>query len=371
MVKVCANKNLIAMRSGHDDFAAITATGDMINFQDYSDLACRPFDYGPGPESMLLLQKVACGTPQKVPTALPCLSLECDADKLTRSDVVSPSVSHALMDWSERRSTAAKMPIKYLLYIPPPPGLSLEEEEHEELISTSSSIEHKSPAASITSSECQESGPELPEDMPLSGWGAQAAIMPSIALDPALDGIDGLLNEIGHATAAYASQNLEMSDFCGCGISDAGAPPIPWRLISNYTDQEVSRFHQSLSHQDCAQKDVLHSNCQTLMIKHIPCRCSQKEVMDAVAAVGFGDLYNFFYLPVRRVHMRNFGYAFIGFPDTDTTQRFAVAMTGYRFPCRRSPKACAVAPAHIQGFGDDIEKMSKSRSMWKLPRPSN
>lgn len=364
-------KDLIAMRSGHDDFAAITATGDMINFQDYSGFRCRPFDYGPRPESTLLLQKAAQGTPQKVAPALPRLSLEPDADKLTGDDAASPSASYSLMDWRKRRSTAAKMRIKNLPYISPPPGLSLEEDEHEELISTPSTIEHKSPAASIASSECQESGPELQEDGPLPGCDDQGATMPSVALHSAFDGIDGLLNEIRHATAAYASQNLEMSDFCGCGISDAGAPPIPWRLISNYTDQMVSRFHQSLSHQDCVPKDVLHSNCQTLIIKHIPCRCSQKEVMDAVAALGFGDLYNFFYLPIRRVHMRNFGYAFIGFPDANTTQRFAVAMTGYRFPCRRSPKACAVAPAHIQGFGDDVEKMWKSRSMWKLPRPSN
>jgi hypothetical protein len=102
-----------------------------------------------------------------------------------------------------------------------------------------------------------------------------------------------------------------------------------------------------------------HDDVHTLMIKNIPCRCSQQEVLDAIVEIGFGDLYNFFYLPIRRGHQQNFGYAFIGFMDKEITKQFGSAMTGYRFVNRNSSKACAVAPARIQGFSSNVEHFQK------------
>jgi len=242
--------------------------------------------------------------------------------------------------------------------------------------STASTAENKSSTMSNASNESQESGPELSEGV------------------------------------------------------ESGGPPIPWRLVMNQRDHKASRSNQTPNHQrtaevgmarpkltkptkniqcdfaesiDCgglffasqaennggvfdfgshsyefarakdldkddAEKSVLEGNFHTVMIKHIPCRCSQKEVLDAVSDVGFGERYNFFYLPIRRVHMRNFGYAFIGFPNPETTAKFAVAMTGYRFPCRRSPKACAVAPARVQGPCDSGQHVRRPQSVARQPR---
>jgi len=112
-------------------------------------------------------------------------------------------------------------------------------------------------------------------------------------------------------------------------------------------------------------------NFQTLMIKHIPCRCTRKEVLDAIADVGFGKLYNFFHLPVRRVNQRNFGYAFIGFPNPEITAKFAIAMTGYRWSCRCSTKECEVAPARIQGFSDNVNHFRKAQKAQCMRRRSH
>lgn len=108
------------------------------------------------------------------------------------------------------------------------------------------------------------------------------------------------------------------------------------------------------------EESMFDGNFQTLMIKHIPCRCTRKEVLDAIADVGFAHLYNFFHLPVRRVNQRNFGYAFIGFPTPEITSKFALAMTGYRWSCRCSTKECEVAPARIQGFSDNMNHFLKA-----------
>jgi hypothetical protein len=102
---------------------------------------------------------------------------------------------------------------------------------------------------------------------------------------------------------------------------------------------------------------------ETLMIKNIPCRCTHQEVLDAIDSLGFGDLYNFFHLPIRRGHGQNFGYAFLGFADKETTKMFADAVTGFRFANRNSSKACAVAPARIQGFICNVDHFQKLRSV--------
>jgi hypothetical protein len=112
-----------------------------------------------------------------------------------------------------------------------------------------------------------------------------------------------------------------------------------------------------------SEAPLSEDECHTLMIKHLPCRCSQKEVLDGIASVGFGERYEFFYLPIRRGHTQNFGYAFVGFKDAESCAAFAEAMTGYHFPGRSSGKACVLAPARIQGFQDNIHHFEKTRGL--------
>lgn len=103
-------------------------------------------------------------------------------------------------------------------------------------------------------------------------------------------------------------------------------------------------------------------DCLTVMMKNIPCACSRQDVLDAIASVGFEDLYDFFYLPIRS-HKENVGYAFVGFPDASLTQRFADAMNGYQFSARRSQKIVSIAPAKIQGLNANREHFQTTRSM--------
>jgi hypothetical protein len=113
--------------------------------------------------------------------------------------------------------------------------------------------------------------------------------------------------------------------------------PQLWKQkgTSSGAHQESFEFDQH------SEEDGTDFTCQTVMVKNIPCGCSKKEVLVAIAEAGFRC--EFFYLPARRD--KYLGYAFVGFPDPHTTQEFAKAMTGYRFTTRNSPKTLEVVPA--------------------------
>jgi hypothetical protein len=105
----------------------------------------------------------------------------------------------------------------------------------------------------------------------------------------------------------------------------------------------------------------------TVMIKNIPCSCKREDILQAVAELGFADQHDFFYVPMR--HGKIPGYAFIGFPSTDLTRKFTIAMTGYRFSSKESKKSVIVVPASIQGLSKNVEYFKDSSVMQTDAKP--
>eukprot|EP00929_Paragymnodinium_shiwhaense_P117551 TRINITY_DN882_c0_g2_i1.p1 TRINITY_DN882_c0_g2~~TRINITY_DN882_c0_g2_i1.p1 ORF type:complete len:241 (-),score=45.64 TRINITY_DN882_c0_g2_i1:77-799(-) len=83
----------------------------------------------------------------------------------------------------------------------------------------------------------------------------------------------------------------------------------------------------------------------TVMIKGIPARCSQKQLLEAVDESGFQGQYVFFYMPTRRNACQNRGYAFMTMKDSETASIFCELMDGYSFKDRVSSKALSVTLA--------------------------
>merc|ERR1712232_1421163 len=98
-----------------------------------------------------------------------------------------------------------------------------------------------------------------------------------------------------------------------------------------------------------------------VMLKNIPCSCTQETILNAICEAGFGDDCDFFYAPSSRLSKAsNFGYAFLGFKDSEVTARFAKAMAGYRFGGHSgSKKSCVVVPAHTQGIANTLQRFEK------------
>merc|ERR1712137_1375597 len=53
----------------------------------------------------------------------------------------------------------------------------------------------------------------------------------------------------------------------------------------------------------------------TVMVKNIPCRCSQEEFLDCIHSLGYKGKYGTFHMPGRSKR-QNFGYAFLQFHES-------------------------------------------------------
>jgi len=107
----------------------------------------------------------------------------------------------------------------------------------------------------------------------------------------------------------------------------------------------------------------------TMMLKNIPCRKNQEEVMAILNQEGFADRYDFFYLP-RDVKFRaNLGYAFINFVTPEDASQFQAKMNGYRFTNSGSTKACIAVAAHVQGLMNNLMAFKRTEVMRSSRKP--
>jgi hypothetical protein len=91
----------------------------------------------------------------------------------------------------------------------------------------------------------------------------------------------------------------------------------------------------------------------TMMIRNIPCRLSQNDVIEAINACGFADTYDFVYLPTGRhgtTSKGNLGYGFVNFKSSQHAEHFGVMFENFQFPGTSSSKKCTLKYAHLQGF---------------------
>jgi hypothetical protein len=117
------------------------------------------------------------------------------------------------------------------------------------------------------------------------------------------------------------------------------------------------------------QTDSSQLPITTMMLKNIPCRKSQEEVMAHIDGKGFTNRYDFFYLPRDVKFSANLGYAFINFLTDVDASNFQAEMQDYRFPGSGSSKACIVVPAHVQGLMNNLSAFKRTEVMRSSRKP--
>lgn len=93
----------------------------------------------------------------------------------------------------------------------------------------------------------------------------------------------------------------------------------------------------------------------TLMVRNIPNKYSQDQMVSILKNVGFEGMYDFLYLPVDFRNKCNLGYAFINMCTSPATSRLHRAFHMRRWDEQSSRKICEVTFARVQGRDALIE----------------
>lgn len=94
----------------------------------------------------------------------------------------------------------------------------------------------------------------------------------------------------------------------------------------------------------------------TMMIRNIPNRYTQRELIRELESLGFGGTFDFLYVPIDKGTMCNVGYAFVNFVDHHHASRCMTVFENYSFAKHRKArgKIATVSVAHIQGLEANI-----------------
>mmetsp|Transcript_49644 Transcript_49644/g.98166 ORF Transcript_49644/g.98166 Transcript_49644/m.98166 type:complete len:289 (+) Transcript_49644:70-936(+) len=117
------------------------------------------------------------------------------------------------------------------------------------------------------------------------------------------------------------------------------------------------RVPRSLNLAEEFQKTGLEGPPTTMMIRNIPNRYSQRELIREIENLGFHNTFDFFYAPIDTGTMGNVGYAFINFVHPAWAERCQQIVTGYIFKKHQQKarrKIATVSVAHLQGLQANI-----------------
>mmetsp|Transcript_71320 Transcript_71320/g.170777 ORF Transcript_71320/g.170777 Transcript_71320/m.170777 type:complete len:122 (-) Transcript_71320:61-426(-) len=106
------------------------------------------------------------------------------------------------------------------------------------------------------------------------------------------------------------------------------------------------------------------------MISNIPHHVRQSDIRRRLEETGFGELYDFLYLP-HAFHTRsNLGYAFINFPSLEHAAAFETAWGGMdQLQNPRPNRPLLIQPAATQGI-DELLSLCMKRKLYRFRNPS-
>lgn len=88
----------------------------------------------------------------------------------------------------------------------------------------------------------------------------------------------------------------------------------------------------------------------TLMLRHVPRKCTQQLFVRELDVAGFAGRYDFVYLPVSTWTLKNKGFAFVNFDLPETSESFYRLFNNGKLRQFHSTTPLLVQPADLQGF---------------------
>merc|ERR1719491_2194110 len=101
----------------------------------------------------------------------------------------------------------------------------------------------------------------------------------------------------------------------------------------------------------------------TVMIRNVPSRYTQHELIEELGQLGFGGKFDFLYAPTDFGTMGNVGYAFVNFISFAWAVRCQKELDGHLFAKHQkktTKKLATVSVAHLQGLQANLRHYEKS-----------
>jgi RNA recognition motif-containing protein len=126
---------------------------------------------------------------------------------------------------------------------------------------------------------------------------------------------------------------------------------------------ELSSGRSRSKHQRIVQRKCLETssnadaNPTTIMLRNIPNRYSQRELMLELEELGFEDCFDFVYLPFDKATGLNLGYAFVNFVHSSHYEKCFTTFEEHRFTRYQEgnyKKVAKVSRAHLQGLEANV-----------------
>jgi len=144
-------------------------------------------------------------------------------------------------------------------------------------------------------------------------------------------------------------------------VEDGGCAAALEAKVSSTNSTSQAQAHLEMSHSQVPRNqnmaDMYNDSSKdlpptTMMIRNMPGRYSQKDLMMDLQDLGFAGTYDFLYIPIDKRTAANVGYSFVNFTDHRWAERCSTLFQGYRFSQqkRSSNKLGSVSVAFLQGL---------------------
>jgi hypothetical protein len=106
--------------------------------------------------------------------------------------------------------------------------------------------------------------------------------------------------------------------------------------------------------------EQLEKGTTTFMLRNIPNRVKVEAVQARMSALGFGESYDFLYMPLDLQSKQNKGYAFVNLINEEVAMEFVKRVNGTKFEGRLSSKEVHVCKAAAQGVLPTLRTITHS-----------
>jgi len=167
----------------------------------------------------------------------------------------------------------------------------------------------------------------------------------------------------------HSSADMEMAAQGATAIDNAEAVSLAkmnrnGQKVKDYHHKNVPRNHDLQA--SFARLEGPH-NITTVMLRNIPNRLCQLELIAELEELGFSGTFDFVYIPMdngrkhrgsSRGSLSNVGYAFVNFVCASWAERCTAVFQDHSFP--GSSRVTRVSPAHVQGLEANMAHFASS-----------